>query len=67
MAMIIKFQKGGKTEMLPTGYPGATCTAITSHYAKHMAGDQKKNVPTAEMYEDEQAQLNPGMTRTEEA
>lgn len=52
--LVIKFKKGGGVEMTPTGYPGASCRAVTQHFAKYMAGDVARDTPTEEAAEPEQ-------------
>lgn len=65
--LIIKFEKGGKTTMSPTGYPGTACTAVTGHYQKYMAGDKVADAATPEMYEEPSPLLNPCNRQSEGA
>lgn len=60
--IIMKFEKGGKVTMTPTGYPGEACTKVTGHYRKYMAGDVKSDAPTEEMYESPEAEANDNQT-----
>lgn len=56
MPLILKFDKHGRVEMQPVGYPGGECTRMTTHYAKNMAGDVARDRPTAEATEPERCE-----------
>jgi hypothetical protein len=46
--LIIHFKKNGKVEMIPTGYPGEACRAITGYFGKFITGSVTADAPTDE-------------------
>jgi hypothetical protein len=51
--IVMKFKRGGKVEMNPTGYPGGECRRVTDRYRQRMVGivTKDKDTPEAAMPE----------------